>query len=116
MSEPGELRVTGPPETETVPDPTLYAGEEVVEDAGEPSRAIAVKRIVYVNGKVLYSETWYTSYQSEPKIVREGTIPLPDPPPPPPPPTAPPPSPPPASTGPTQTGPGQTTPTTTTVP
>ncbi|MBA2615004.1 MAG: VanW family protein [Actinobacteria bacterium] len=116
VSEPGELRVTGPPETETVPDPTLYAGEEVVEDAGEPSRAIAVKRIVYVNGKVLYSETWYTSYQSEPKIVREGTIPLPDPPPPPPPPTAPPPSPPPASTGPTQTGPGQTTPTTTTAP
>jgi len=115
-SEAGELRVTGPPETETVPDPTLYAGERVVEDAGEPSRGVTVRRIVYVNGEVLYNETWYTSYKSEPKIIREGTIPVPEAPPPPPASPTAPPSPPPAATGPTQTGPSQTTPTTTTSP
>jgi vancomycin resistance protein YoaR len=78
VSEPGELRVTGPPETETVPDPTLYVGEEVVEEEGAPSRAVSVKRTVYENGKILYSETWYTSYDAEPRIVRSGTLPVPE--------------------------------------
>jgi vancomycin resistance protein YoaR len=78
VTEAGPLRVTGPPEIESHPDPTLLVGEEVVVDAGEPSRAIAVKRIVYEGGKVLYDETWYTTYQSEPRIVRMGTIPVPE--------------------------------------
>ena len=97
VSEPGELRVTGQPETETVPDPTLYVGEEVVEEEGTPSRSVAVKRTVYENGKILYSETWYTSYEAEPRVVRSGTLPVPqaEPPPPPASPTpTPPPSPP----------------------
>ena len=78
VSEPGELRETGPPEVERIPDPTMYVGEEVVVDPGEPSRSIAVKRTVYEGDDVLYEETWYTSYDSEPEIVRVGTIPLPE--------------------------------------
>jgi vancomycin resistance protein YoaR len=120
VTVPGELRLTGPPEAESHPDPTLFVGEEAIVDAGEPSRAIAVKRVVYEDGKVLYDETWYTTYQSEPKIVRVGTIPVPReeeqeaPPPSPGPvdppagePTRPPPPPPPATTttGPTTTAP-----------
>ena len=113
VSEPGELRVTGPPDVETVPDPTLYEGEQVVEDEGEPSRAISVKRTVYRGDELLYSETWYTSYQSEPKILRVGTIPKPDAPPAPPPsPTAPPRDPPATTT----TPPATTTAPTTTAP
>ena len=77
VSEPGELRVTGPPGVETLPDPTRNVGQTTVVDDGEPSRTIAVKRVVYEGGKLLYDETWYTSYSSEPKIVRVGTIPVP---------------------------------------
>ena len=77
VSEAGELEETGPPEVEKVPDPTLFVGQKVVEDEGEPSRAVTVTRVVYEGGKVLHEETWYTSYDSEPKIVRVGTIPRP---------------------------------------
>jgi vancomycin resistance protein YoaR len=110
VSVPGELRVTAPPDVETVPDPTLHEGERVVEDDGEPARAVSVKRVVYEGGEVLYSETWYTSYQSEPRIVRVGTIPVPEAPPPTPPapsaPSAPPAQPPapPTTSTPTTTG------------
>ncbi|MBD0317354.1 MAG: VanW family protein [Thermoleophilia bacterium] len=79
VSDPGELRETSPPEVETVPDPTLHVGEDVVVDAGEPARAIAVRRTVYERGRMLYDETWYTTYLSEAKILRVGTIPLPVP-------------------------------------
>ncbi len=82
-SEAGELKETGPPEVERVPDPTMFVGQTVVVDDGEPSRAVTVRRIVYERDKVLYEETWYTSYRSEPKIVRVGTIPRDEPAPPP---------------------------------
>jgi vancomycin resistance protein YoaR len=81
----GELEVTGPPRTEREPDPTLYAGDRVVEFAGEPSREIRVERIVYQGGDVLYHETWYTHYRDEARIVRYGTKPRPEEPQPPPP-------------------------------
>ena len=83
-SETGELKDTGPPEIERVPDPTLYVGQTVVVDKGEPSRAVSVRRVVYEGKKVLYEETWWTSYRSEPTIVRVGTIPRDEPAPPPP--------------------------------
>ncbi|MBA2537970.1 MAG: VanW family protein, partial [Actinobacteria bacterium] len=83
-SETGELKDTGPPEVERVPDPTLFVGQTVVVDEGEPSRAVSVRRVVYEGDKILYEETWWTSYRSEPKIVRVGTIPRDDPAPPPP--------------------------------
>ncbi|HEU4449393.1 MAG TPA: VanW family protein [Gaiellaceae bacterium] len=76
-SIPGELEVTGRPEVERVPDPTLFVGQQVVEDDGEPARAVTVERIVYRGGEVLYEETWTTTYRSEDKVVRVGTKPRP---------------------------------------
>ena len=74
VSEASELRETGPPTVKRIPDPNLYVGEQVVEDYGEPPRAVSVHRIVYDRkGHVLYDNTWYSSYVSEPKIVRVGT-------------------------------------------
>ncbi len=114
VSEAGELRVTGPPEVESTPDPTLLEGEQVVEDLGEPSRSVTVVRIVYRGDEVLARETWTTSYKSEPKIVRVGTIPVPEEEPPPSPAPPPPGPPPPTETTPTTPPPPTgTTPTTT---
>jgi vancomycin resistance protein YoaR len=108
VSVPGPLRNTGKPEVERTPDPTLFVGEQVVEDFGEPSRSVTVKRTVYVGDQVLYEESWTTNYASEPKLVRVGTIPVEEEPPPPPenPPAPPAPPPPPGTTtGPTTTNP-----------
>jgi vancomycin resistance protein YoaR len=96
VSEPGELVETAPPDVEEVPDPTLYVGETVVVDEGEPAREVSVKRTVYEGDEVLSTETWTTEYLSEPKIVRVGTVPVPAPPPAPPAPPPAPPAPPPA--------------------
>lgn len=76
-SIPGELDVTGEPEVDRLPDPTLFEGQRVVVDVGEPSRAVRVERIVYRGDEVLYRESWYTGYRSEKKIVRVGTKPRP---------------------------------------
>ena len=74
VSEASELRETGPPTVKRILDPNLYVGEQVVEDYGEPPRSVSVHRIVYDRkGHVLYDNTWYSSYVSEPKIVRVGT-------------------------------------------
>jgi vancomycin resistance protein YoaR len=109
----GELREVAPPEEERIPDPTLLVGDEVVEEAGQPSRTVSVKRVVYEGEEVLYDETWYTTYISEPKVVRVGTIPVPDEPPPPPPPPSTPPASPPSSPPAPPPPPTTTTPTTT---
>jgi vancomycin resistance protein YoaR len=89
VSVAGELEEIGPPEIERELDPTLFVGQRVTEDLGEPARAVTVTRTVYVGDDVLYQETWHTTYRSEPKIVRVGTMPKPTEtkPPPPPPPT-----------------------------
>jgi hypothetical protein len=72
------LEVTGPPEVERILDPELDKGTRYVEDSGEPSRSVSVRRIVYdANGNVLYDTVWYSSYVSEPRIVHIGTRPLP---------------------------------------
>jgi vancomycin resistance protein YoaR len=61
-------------------DPSLLAGERVVEDAGEPARTTSVRRRVYdADGRLLYDATFYSSYQAEPAIVRVGTHPRPKP-------------------------------------
>jgi vancomycin resistance protein YoaR len=75
----GELKVTGKPQTEREPDPTLYVGDRVLEFAGQPSREITVERIIYQDGKLLRRETWYTHYQYEARILRVGTKPRPEP-------------------------------------
>ncbi|MBW3592932.1 MAG: VanW family protein [Actinobacteria bacterium] len=107
VSETGPLEEVAPPEVERVPDRTLFVGEELIEDDGEPQRAVTVTRTVYRDGKVLYAETWRTTYDSEPQIVRVGTKPRPQA-------ETPPPSAPPTATGGTTTTPGTATGTTTT--
>ena len=77
VSRAGELRNVAPPKTKLVPDPNLFEGEKVVEDAGEPARAVTVFRTVYIGDEVLYDEQWSTYYRSEQKIVRVGTQPKP---------------------------------------
>jgi vancomycin resistance protein YoaR len=77
VSETGELEEIAPPVVEKLPDPTLFAGETIVEDEGEPGRAVTVTRTVYERGHVLYDETWRTSYGAEPQVVRVGTRPRP---------------------------------------
>ncbi len=84
VSQTGELRETGPPLIKRVPDPALYKGVIYVEESGEPSRSTSVRRLVYLpTGKLLYVNTWYSSYRSEPKIVHYGTKTRPRPAPPP---------------------------------
>ncbi len=70
---------TGAPPVKDQPDPSLTEGQKVVQDFGEPSRSTSVRRLVYANGKLLYDNTWYSSYQAEPKIVLVGTKPKPKP-------------------------------------
>jgi vancomycin resistance protein YoaR len=72
------LKKTGPPPVKRVPDSNLYVGEKAVEEAGQPSRSVSVRRIVYdAKGKVLFDTTWYSNYVAEPKVVRYGTKPVP---------------------------------------
>jgi vancomycin resistance protein YoaR len=80
-TETAPLRVTGPPAVERTKDPTLPKGTTEVDDPGEPSRATSVRRTVYAaDGTLLYDTTWYSSYVSEPKLVRVGTkVPEPKP-------------------------------------
>jgi vancomycin resistance protein YoaR len=108
VTEAGPLRAVGKPSVKRVPDPGLFVGEKIVEDYGEPARAITVRRIVYQNGEVLYDENWYTYYRSEPKIVHVGTIPLPEPEPEPVPTEPTPTEPTPTETTPTETTPTET--------
>jgi hypothetical protein len=64
--------VAAPPIQRTV-DATLKPGEVVVDSSGVPSQATSVERKVYAaSGKLLSDATWYSSYRSEPKIVRVG--------------------------------------------
>jgi vancomycin resistance protein YoaR len=105
-SDVSPLVVTGEPKVKRVSDPNLLVGETALEESGTPSRSTSVRRRVYTSdGELLYDHTWYSSYVSEPRIVRVGSKPKPAPPPPvkkkkvpgpppPPPPAEPPPSPP----------------------
>jgi vancomycin resistance protein YoaR len=110
-AETAPLEETGPATEKRIPDPTIWVGEKVLEESGQPSRETSVTRRVYSrNGKLLSETTWSSSYRAEPNVYRYGTKPRPkepppkpkdkNPPPPPPPPppsdpTPPPPPPPP---------------------
>jgi vancomycin resistance protein YoaR len=64
--------VAAPPVQKTV-DATLKPGEVVVDSSGTPAQTTSVERKVYdANGKLLSDASWYSSYRSEPKIVRVG--------------------------------------------
>jgi len=78
VSVSGQLEEVGPAKIKRVPDPGLFVGEKVIEEFGSPARAVTVTRTVYVGERVLYEETWRTGYQSEPRVIRFGTIPVPE--------------------------------------
>jgi vancomycin resistance protein YoaR len=73
-SSEGTLRLTGPARVRRVKDPQLLKGKTAVVEAGTPASATSVKRTVYdERGKVLYDETWNTSYRGEYRVIRVGT-------------------------------------------
>jgi vancomycin resistance protein YoaR len=72
--ETAPLRVVAPFKVQKIKDPTLPKGEQVVEQAGVPAQATSVRRKVFApDGKLLYDTTWYSSYRSEPEVLRVGT-------------------------------------------
>ena len=82
VSETRPLVETGGPPLQRVPDPTMFVGQTVVQESGEPSRSTSVRRRVYTaGGALLYDNTWYSSYRGEPRVVRVGTKARPKPPP-----------------------------------
>jgi len=67
------LTVVAQPPVEKTIDPTLKPGQVVVDDPGVPATSTSVERKVYSpNGTLLSDQTWYSSYESQPKIVRVG--------------------------------------------
>jgi vancomycin resistance protein YoaR len=73
VSTTSPLVVQGAPPLEKTVDPALAPGERVVDDGGVPAMSTSVTRDVYTpNGKLLYQNTWYSSYRAEPKLVRIG--------------------------------------------
>ena len=79
-SEVGDLRVVGSPPTTWRKDPTITKGQRVVAEAGSSPLATSVRRRVYsAGGKLLYDNTWYSSYRGEKKVILVGTKPKPEP-------------------------------------
>ena len=68
-----DLAKRGKPPVKKTVDPTLKPGEKIVDDPGVPAMSTSVTRDVYAqDGKLLYHDTWYSSYRAEPKLVRIG--------------------------------------------
>jgi vancomycin resistance protein YoaR len=73
-SQASPLHINGPPPVKKISDPSLPVGTTVVDDPGQPSSSTSVHRLVYTaNGKLLYNDTFNSSYRSSPKIVQVGT-------------------------------------------
>jgi vancomycin resistance protein YoaR len=73
VSEATPLVRTSSPPLKKVVDSSLDPGETEVEDYGAPGLSTSVHRLVYdAGGKLLHDDRWYSSYRSEPKIVRVG--------------------------------------------
>jgi len=71
-----------PPVVRTV-DASLQPGETVVDDSGSPALTTSVTRDVYTRtGRLLHHDVWYSSYRSEPELIRVGPAPKPKPKPP----------------------------------
>ena len=67
------LRVVAAPPVKKTVDATLKPGAVEVDDPGVPAQATSVERKVYSpSGKLLSDQTWYSSYQAEPKVIRVG--------------------------------------------
>jgi vancomycin resistance protein YoaR len=73
VTDTAPLRVVGQPQVKRSLDRSLKPGETVVDYSGVPAQATSVRRRVYApNGKLLSDSVWYSSYRSEPKLVRFG--------------------------------------------
>ncbi len=73
-SQAQPLQINGPPPLKKIPDPNLPVGTTVVDDSGVSSSSTSVHRLVYTaTGKLLYDDTFHSTYRSSPKIVRVGT-------------------------------------------
>jgi vancomycin resistance protein YoaR len=80
VSETAPLVTTGPVPEVVTKDPKLVVGEKVVDEQGSAPLSTSVNRKVYdPNGKLLYDNTWYSSYVGEKSIIRVGTKPKPKP-------------------------------------
>jgi vancomycin resistance protein YoaR len=80
VSETRPLVETGKPPVKRTPDAALFRGVTAIDDYGEPSRSTSVRRLVYTGHKLLYDNTWYSSYRAQPELVRFGTRERPPPP------------------------------------
>jgi vancomycin resistance protein YoaR len=68
------LEVTGPVPVKETDDPALRKGKRVVDHVGSPPLQTSVERLVYdAGGKLLYDNTWHSSYVGDPSLVRVGT-------------------------------------------
>ena len=73
-SEVAPLTVVGATPVKVTKDPTLKKGERVVDHSGSPPTATTVRRKVYdADGKLLYDDSWHSSYVSDAELVRVGT-------------------------------------------
>jgi vancomycin resistance protein YoaR len=80
VSEAAPLKVVAPPPVKRVKDPTLFKGQQVVEEAGAPSLSTSVHRRVYTkDGTLLYDNVWSSSYRGETRVINVGTKPKPKP-------------------------------------
>ena len=67
------LVARGVPPVKKAVDPSLKTGQKIIDDPGVPALSTSVTRDVYTpDGKLLYHDTWYSSYRAEPKLVRLG--------------------------------------------
>jgi vancomycin resistance protein YoaR len=74
VSDVRPLVVVSSPPVKKVPDPSLAAGQKVVQDAGDPARKTSVRRRVYsASGKLLSDTVFYSSYRAQPEVLRVGT-------------------------------------------
>jgi vancomycin resistance protein YoaR len=80
VSETSPLVTTGPIPQKIEKDPTLLVGQKVVDQQGSPPLSTSVNRKVYdADGKLLYDNTWYSSYVGDKAVIRVGTKPKPKP-------------------------------------
>jgi vancomycin resistance protein YoaR len=56
-----------------VPDPTLAAGAQVIEDPGVNGSRVTVVRTVSLNGAVVRTDTFVSNYKAKEQSVRVGT-------------------------------------------
>jgi vancomycin resistance protein YoaR len=79
VSEAAALVVSGATPVKKVRDPSLFVGQQELEESGSPPRKTSVHRLVYsANGKLLHDTVFYSSYVGEPRVIRVGTKPRPE--------------------------------------